>query len=130
MFYKWGKNKLLFNRSIRQIVSEKARKLVRPKTKNIEKYQKSFKLRNLKYNLKVWVNIILRSFNSKRNWFFATNSDFKIPEFLHPNVADLRYFKLWILLDQIIKRFTPSGCKGIGIRKLEFVVKTQFLCRK
>jgi len=24
-------------------------------------------------------------------------------------------------------RFTPSGCKGLGIRKFEFVSKTQFL---
>ena len=36
------------------------------------------------------------------------------------------------LLDQTIvsfkyKRFTPSGCEDIGIRKFEFVAKTQFL---
>ena len=37
-----------------------------------------------------------------RNWVFATNSDFLISISLEPNVADLRYFKLWILLDQII----------------------------
>ena len=33
-----------------------------------------------------------------RNWVFATNSDFLDTIFLEPNVADLRYFKLWILL--------------------------------
>ena len=27
-----------------------------------------------------------------------------------------------------IQRFTPSGGKNIGIRKPEFVTKTQFLC--
>ena len=26
------------------------------------------------------------------------------------------------------QRFTPLGCKDIGIRKSEFVTKTQFLC--
>ena len=25
------------------------------------------------------------------------------------------------------QRFTPTGCKGIGIRIFEFVAKTQFL---
>ena len=38
----------------------------------------------------------------QRNWVFVTNSDFLIPISLQPNVVDLRYFKLWILLDQII----------------------------
>ena len=28
------------------------------------------------------------------------------------------------------QRFTPSGCKGIGIRKFRFVAITQFLCEK
>ena len=28
------------------------------------------------------------------------------------------------------QRFTPAGCKEIGIRKFEFVAKTQFLCGK
>ena len=26
------------------------------------------------------------------------------------------------------QRFAPSGCKDIGIRRFEFVAKTQFLC--
>ena len=33
---------------------------------------------------------------------FATNSDFLISISLQPHVKDLGYFKLWILLDQII----------------------------
>ena len=36
------------------------------------------------------------------NWLFGTNSDFLIPISLQPNFVDLRYFKLWIFLDQII----------------------------
>ena len=40
--------------------------------------------------------------SSERNWVFATNSDFKIPISLKPNVVDRRYFKLWILVDQIM----------------------------
>ena len=31
---------------------------------------------------------------------------------------------------EIYQRFTPSGGKNIGIRKSEFVTKTQFLSRK
>ena len=33
-----------------------------------------------------------------------------------PNNLSLKY-----------QKFTPSGCKNIGIRKLKFVTKTQFL---
>jgi len=44
---------------------------------------------------------------------------------------DLRYFKLLILLDQIIdlkyQRFTLSGCRDIKIRKFEYEAKTQIL---
>ena len=66
----------------------------------------------------------------KRNWVLATNLDFLNPISLQFNVGDLWYFKLWILLDvDSLKywRFTPSGCKDIGIRKSELVAKTQFL---
>ena len=38
----------------------------------------------------------------KRNWVFATNSDFLIPITLQPVFLDLWYFKLLILLDQIV----------------------------
>ena len=34
---------------------------------------------------------------------FVTNSDSLITVSLKPNVADLRYFKLWIVLDQKYK---------------------------
>ena len=38
----------------------------------------------------------------------------------------VRYLKLCILLDQIVQ-VTLSGWKDIGIRKVKFVAKTQFL---
>ena len=38
----------------------------------------------------------------ERNWVFATNSDFLIPISLQFNVVDLRHFKLWNHLHQII----------------------------
>ena len=38
------------------------------------------------------------SVSAERNWVFVTNSDFLIPISLQPNVVDLRYFKLWIML--------------------------------
>ena len=49
-----------------------------------------------------WDNCTGIYMHSQRNWAFATKSDFLITISLEPNVADLRYFKLWILLDQII----------------------------
>ena len=51
---------------------------------------------------------------------------------LQPDDVNLRYFKLYIVLESKnqnlkYKRFPPSGCKIIGIRKLEYVAKTQCL---
>ena len=48
---------------------------------------------------------------------------------MQPNVVDLWYFKLWILLDQLDivrknQRFTQLCCQDIGISKFEFVAKT------
>ena len=37
-----------------------------------------------------------------RNRVFVTNSDFLIPISMQPNVVDLKYFKLWILLDTMV----------------------------
>ena len=66
-------------------------------------------------NLSVKINFVLElkteiilsyslnmSFIANKNWFFATNSDFLIPKSLQPNVVDPWYFKLWIMLEQII----------------------------
>ena len=38
----------------------------------------------------------------EKKWVYATNSDFLVPKSFEPNVLHLRYFKLWILLDEII----------------------------
>ena len=64
---------------------------------------------------------------------------------LWPNVVDLWYFQLWILLDQIIYVWTIKGvhphvaknslfnlnvhrlCMNWGLRKFELVAKTQVL---
>ena len=53
----------------------------------------------------------------QRNSVFAKNSDFQIPISFWPNVLDLIYFKLGILLDQSLKYQ----------RKFEFVAETEFL---
>ena len=60
----------------------------------------------------------------KRNWVFATNSNFPIVITLQPNVVDLRYFKLWILLDQIIQVWNIKGLQYLvaGILRLEIWV--------
>ena len=72
------------------------------------------------YGLQIKVIMFL---DIERNWVFATNSDFLITISLEPNVADLRYFKLWILLDQIIwvwnikglQHFKSSSSKDIEV---------------
>ena len=51
-----------------------------------------------------FTEIILALQNTKegagqRNLVFATSSDFLIPISLQSNVANLRYFKLWIIFD-------------------------------
>ena len=43
---------------------------------------------------------------------------FKIKNYDRSNSLSLKY-----------QRFTPSGCKDIGIRKFEFVAKTHFILR-
>ena len=49
---------------------------------------------------------------------------FLIPISLQPNVVDLRYFKIYILIEKNLslkyQRFTPSGGKNLGISKLEY----------
>ena len=71
---------------------------------------------------------------SQMNWVFDTNSDFIIPISLQPIVVDLRYFKIWILLHQIILVWNIKSLQHqfpkIGIRKFEFVTKAQFLYTK
>ena len=47
----------------------------------------------------------------------ATNSDFLITIYLEPNVVDLRYFKLWILLDQT---FWILNIKGLQVYNIRF----------
>ena len=57
-------------------------------------------------------------------WVFATNW-FSSPNIFATQCRNLRYFKLWILLDhksefEIDQRFGPSGYKDIRIKKLRF----------
>ena len=57
---------------------------------------------------------------SQRNWVFATNSDFLFIISLEPNVVDLRYFKLWILLDRIIWAWNIKGLQHQVLKILRF----------
>ena len=76
---------------------------------------------------------IIRKLSSiKRNWLFATNSDFLIPISLEPYVVNLWYFNFLIFLSKKshslkFQRFTTLESKDIRIRKSEFVEKSQFL---
>ena len=45
---------------------------------------------------------VKKFFFPQRNWLFATDSDFLISISLQPINVDLKYFKLWMLLDQIM----------------------------
>ena len=56
----------------------------------------------------------------ERNWVFATNSDFLITISLEPNVTDLRYFKLWIMLNQIIRVWNIKGLQHRALKILGF----------
>ena len=56
----------------------------------------------------------------ERNWVFATNSDFLITISLEPNAADLRYLKLWILLDEIIWVWNIKGLQNRFLKILRF----------
>ena len=61
----------------------------------------------------------------RKKWVLPSSSDFLTPISLEPNLVDIRYFKLWILLKKCLclkyLRFTLSGCKDKGIRKSEYV---------
>ena len=66
-----------------------------------------------------------------RNWVFVTNFNFRISISVQPDVVNPWYFKQWTLskakcpsLEYTM--FTTLACKDIGIRKFNFVVKTQF----
>ena len=54
----------------------------------------------------------------QRNWVFVTNSDFLIPISLIFNARDLRYFKLWNILDQIII-FRNNKCQHHQVAKIK-----------
>ena len=56
----------------------------------------------------------------QRNWVFVTNSAFLNPISLEPNVVDLRYFKLWILLIQIIRVWNIEGLQHWVLKILGF----------
>ena len=49
------------------------------------------------------------SIKKGRNWVFAQNSDFLIPITFQPVFRDLWYFKLLILLDQIVSVWNIKG---------------------
>ena len=66
------------------------------------------------------VDDVTSSVNEQRNWVFDTNSDFLITISLEPNLADLRYFKLWILLDQIIWVWNIKGLQHRVLKILRF----------
>ena len=94
-------------------------------------YLKFFWLNEQWTGLELWLSLVTLKMWiwCKRNQVFATNSNFLIPISLRHNFVDLRYFKLWILLDQIFWIWNIKGLQH-QIPKVyifEFVPKTQFL---
>ena len=67
----------------------------------------------------------------QRNWLFATNSDFLIPIFGFQRRKPLKFQTMTFDRSKNIslkyQRFTTLASKDIGIRKSEFVAKSQFL---
>ena len=60
--------------------------------------------------------------NWQTSWVFVTNSNFPIVITLQPDVVDLGYFKLWILVDQIvwnIKGFQYPVAEILGLENLD-----------
>ena len=47
--------------------------------------------------------------NIERNLVFVTNSDFLVSMSLQPNAVDLRYFKLYILIEKVIWVWNIKG---------------------
>ena len=70
----------------------------------------------------------MNSFKYKAKKFTA-KYNFLIPISLQHNVVDISNLTSFRSNNLSLKywRFTPSDCK-VGIRKFEFVAKTQFLC--
>ena len=75
-----------------------------------------------KWKLIIKLETFFRLRNSllQRNWVFVTNSYFLITMSLEPNVADFRYFKLWILLDQTIFVWNIKGLQHGALKILRF----------
>ena len=82
-----------------------------------------------KIKLQFWIilNTEWRTFAGQRNWVFATNSEFLITISLEPKIVDLRYFKLWILLNQIIWVW---NVKGLQDRVLKLLGVNIWFCSK
>ena len=56
-----------------------------------------------------WTFPFIKYWKLQKSLVFVTNSGFLIPIFLQTNVIDLRYFKLWILLNHKIKVWNIKG---------------------
>ena len=65
--------------------------------------QKRFFITLSLYPLSFFTNTPFKQIDFLGYWVFSTNTDFLIPISLQDNVVDLRYLKLGILLDLIIK---------------------------
>ena len=77
---------------------------VEPNTKRISKepYIQTFMLTNLKEFVSWFMSFLTFLSYQKNLKEIVANSNFVIPIYFQPSVVDLRYFKLQILLDQII----------------------------
>ena len=60
------------------------------------------------------------------DWVFATNADLPIPISLQPNVVNLEYLKLWILLE-LAGNIKGLTCQVAKIKGLEILSLRQWL---
>jgi len=56
--------------------------------------------------------------------FLTTNSNFQIPLSFNSDIVYLRYFKIWILLDQIVKVWNIKGLR----HQVERIYESIILC--
>ena len=76
--------------------------------------------------------IVVLKLKTERNWIFDTNSDFliSIPFMELDDFVNISYLDYYRIHSLKYPRSTTLSRQCIGIRKSEFVTKTQFLCQK
>ena len=78
-----------------------------------------------KYQQKIFVYLWIKFLNYYfRGTFYLGRTNYSHHTLIFSSFADLWYFKLWMKYLKLYN-FSPSGCKYVGVRKLEFEASNQ-----